>query len=202
MTLDRLRPLADKGLSPWVGLAARLGLTPNGVSLIAFGVAIAAGAAFVAAGQEPLYYVAGGVLVGLSGWLDLVDGALARKLDVASAKGDLLDHVLDRYADIVLIAGLAAGIERYAIGFAAVTGVLLTSYMGTQIQAGGLGREYGGLIGRADRMVLIGVAAAATAAYPDPIESLTIVAWLLVFFAIVGHFTAVQRFWGAWADVE
>jgi len=202
MTLDRLRPLADKGLSPWVGLAARLGLTPNGVSLIAFGVAIAAGAAFVAAGQEPLYYVAGGVLVGLSGWLDLVDGALARKLDVASAKGDLLDHVLDRYADIVLIAGLAAGIERYAIGFAAVTGVVMTSYMGTQIQAVGLGREYGGLIGRADRMVLIGVAAAATAAYPDPIESLTIVAWLLVFFAIVGHFTAVQRFWGAWADVE
>src|SRR6056297_1763317 len=130
MTLDRLRPLADKGLSPWVGLAARLGLTPNGVSLIAFGVAIAAGAAFVLAGEEPLYYVAGGVLVGLSGWLDLVDGALARKLDVASAKGDLLDHVLDRYADIVLIAGLAAGIERYAIGFAAVTGVVMTSYMG------------------------------------------------------------------------
>ncbi|AGN02119.1 CDP-diacylglycerol--glycerol-3-phosphate 3-phosphatidyltransferase [Salinarchaeum sp. Harcht-Bsk1] len=202
MTLDRLRPLADKGLSPWVGLAARLGLTPNGVSLIAFAVAVAAGATFVVAGAEPLYYVVGGVLVGLSGWLDIVDGALARKLDVASAKGDLLDHVLDRYADIVLIAGLAAGIERYAIGFAAVTGVVMTSYMGTQIQAVGLGREYGGLIGRADRMVLIGVVATATTVYPDAVESLTLVGWLLVFFAIVGHFTAVQRFYGAWADVE
>jgi archaetidylinositol phosphate synthase len=201
VTLDRLRPLAEKGLSPWVGAAARIGLSPNGVSVIAFAVAIAGAGAFVLAGSEPLYYVAGGLLVALSGWLDLVDGALARKLDVASAKGDLLDHVLDRYADIVLIAGLAAGIERYALGFAAVTGVVMTSYLGTQIQAVGLGREYGGLIGRADRMVLIGLAGAATAIYPDPIESLTIVGWLLVLFAIVGHLTALQRFWGAWADV-
>jgi len=201
MTLDRLRPLADKGLSPFVTAAARVGLTPNGVSVIAFLVAIAAAGAFVAAGSEPLYYVAGGLLVAVSGWLDLVDGALARRLEVASPAGDLLDHVLDRYADIVLIAGLAAGIDQYALGFLAVTGVLMTSYLGTQIQAVGLGREYGGLIGRADRLVLIGVAAVATATYPDTIESLTIVGWLLILFAIVGHLTAVQRFAGAWRDV-
>ncbi|GAB3685017.1 CDP-alcohol phosphatidyltransferase family protein [Salinarchaeum chitinilyticum] len=201
MTLDRLRPLADKGLSPFVTAAARVGLTPNGVSVLAFLVAVVAAGSFVAAGEEPLYFVAGGLLVAVSGWLDLVDGALARRLDVASPAGDLLDHVLDRYADIVLIAGIAAGIERYALGLLAVTGVLMTSYLGTQIQAVGLGREYGGLIGRADRLVLVGVAAVATAAYPDAIESLTIVGWLLVFFAIVGHFTALQRFAGAWRDV-
>jgi len=202
MTLDRLRPIADKGLSPFVAAAARVGLTPNGVSAVAFLVALAAAGAFVVAGEEPIVYVAGAVLVAFSGWLDLVDGALARKLDVASAKGDLLDHVLDRYADIVLIAGLAAGVERYALGFAAVTGVLMTSYLGTQIQAVGLGREYGGLIGRADRLVLIGVAAVGAAAYPDPIRELTVVGWLLVFFAVVGHLTALQRFGGAWRDVE
>jgi archaetidylinositol phosphate synthase len=50
-------------------------------------------------------------------------------------------------------------------------------------------------------MVLIGLAAAATAIHPEQIESLTIVGWLLVFFAIVGHLTALQRFVGAWADV-
>jgi len=201
VTLDQLRPLADKGLTPFVTAAARIGLTPNAVSVIAFAIAALAAGVFVLAGDEPIYYVAGGLLVAFSGWLDLVDGALARRLDVASAAGDLLDHVLDRYADIVLIAGLAAGIEQYALGFVAVTGVVMTSYLGTQIQAVGLGREYGGLIGRADRLVLIGVAAVATAAHPDAIESLTIVGWLLVFFAIVGHLTALQRFAGAWRDV-
>ncbi len=48
----------------------------------------------------------------LNGWLDLVDGALARELNVASSGGDLLDHVLDRYADIGVIVGLAAGVSR------------------------------------------------------------------------------------------
>lgn len=201
MTLDRLRPAMDRTLDPFVAAAARVGLTPNGVSVLAFGVAIVAGAAFVLAGEEPLLYLAGGLLVGVSGWLDVLDGALARELGIASDAGDLLDHVLDRYADVVLIAGIAAGIERYALGFAAVTGVLLTSYMGTQIQAVGLGREYGGLVGRADRLALIGLVGIGTAAYPEPIEGLTAVGWLLVFLAVVGHLTAVQRFAGAWRDL-
>jgi len=25
---------------------------------------------------------------------------------------------------------------------------------------------------------------------------------LLVFFAVVGHLTALQRFWGAWSDLD
>ncbi len=47
---------------------------------------------------------------------------LDRAQDVASDGGDLLDHVLDRYADIAVIAGFSAGIDAYAVGFLAVTG--------------------------------------------------------------------------------
>jgi len=88
---------------------------------------------------SPSFYLVGALCVLLNGWLDLVDGALARHLEVSSDGGDLLDHVLDRYADIAVIAGFTVGIESYALGFAAVTGVLMTSYMGTQIQAVGIG---------------------------------------------------------------
>ncbi|RLM31777.1 CDP-alcohol phosphatidyltransferase family protein, partial [Haloarcula sp. Atlit-120R] len=115
--------------------------------------------------------------------------------------GDLLDHVLDRYADIVVLVGLAAGIDSFALGLAAVTGVLMTSYLGTQIQAVGLGRAYGGLVGRADRLALMGFVGLASAVYPDAVGGLTLAGWLLVFFAVVGHLTAVQRFWGAWGDL-
>lgn len=200
MTLDRFRPIADRMLEPWVAAADRVGLTPDGVSVIALGTAALAGVAFYVA--EPIWYVAGALLVFLNGWFDLVDGALARKQGVASDGGDFLDHVIDRYADIVVIAGLAAGIERYALGFAAVTGVLMTSYLGTQIQAVGLGREYGGLLGRADRLALVGITGVAAAVYGGPIVAgLGIVALLLVLFAIVGHVTALQRFWNAWSDL-
>jgi archaetidylinositol phosphate synthase len=212
MTLDRLRPVATRLLDPWVAAADRLGLTPNGVSVVAFGTAVAAAASFaVAGGGEaadlagvggPVWYAVGATLVGINGWLDLLDGALAREQDVASDAGDMLDHVLDRYADIVVVAGLAAGVGGpigYALGFAAVTGVVMTSYLGTQSQAVGLDRAYGGLVGRADRLAIIGLVGFAAAAVPDPVAAgLGLVGWLLVFLAVVGHLTAVQRFWGAW----
>lgn len=202
MTLDRFRSLADRVLVPFVRGADRIGLTPNGVSVVAFGVAVLAAGAFYLGGADPRWYLVGALLVLANGWLDLLDGALARKQGVTSAAGDLLDHVLDRYADIVIVAGLAAGIGRYALGFAAVTGVLMTSYLGTQAQAVGLDRVYGGVLGRADRLVLVGVVAVATAAIPAPIVGLTLVGWLLVLFAVVGHLTALQRFYHAMGALD
>jgi archaetidylinositol phosphate synthase len=200
MTLDRLRPVADRALGPFVSLADAVGLSPNGVSVVAFGVAVVAGGAFYVA--SPAGYVGGAVCVFLNGWLDLVDGALAREQEVASDAGDFLDHVLDRYADIVIIAGLAAGVGRYGLGFAAVTGVVMTSYLGTQIQAVGLGRAYGGLVGRADRLALAGLTAVVAAVVPGGlVAGLSVVGLLLAFFAVVGHLTALQRFWGAWSDL-
>ena len=205
MTLDQYRDVADRLLVPFVGAAKALGLTPDGVSVIAFAFAGAAGGAFaVAGGQGPLWlYLAASVFVFANGWLDIVDGALARELGTDSEGGDLLDHVLDRYADVLIIAGLAASADAYALGLLAVTGVLLTSYLGTQIQAVGLGREYGGLLGRADRLALVGVVGVVAFVVPGSIVAgLGAVELLLVLFAVVGHFTALQRFWGAWSDLS
>lgn len=196
MTLDQLRPVADRALEPFVSISTRLGLTPDAVSVVAFALAGGAGGAFylnTAAG-----YLAGALLVFLNGWLDLLDGALARELGTDSKAGDLLDHVLDRYADIVVIAGLAAGIGSYELGLAAVTGVLMTSYLGTQAQAVGLDRVYGGLLGRADRLALIGITGVLAAVVTSEFAGFTVVGWLLVVFAVVGHFTALQRFYYSW----
>ena len=199
MTLDRLRPVAERALDPFVVAAERLGLSPDGVSAVAFGCAVAAGVVF-ALGPPTLYLLAA-ALVFANGWLDIVDGALARATGAASKGGDLLDHVLDRYADVALLVGMAAGLDRYGLGLLAVTGVLLTSYMGTQIQAVGLGREYGGLLGRADRLALVGATGAATALYPRAVGPFTLLGWALVVLGVVGHLTAVQRFAGAWRDL-
>ncbi|MFW5917775.1 MAG: CDP-alcohol phosphatidyltransferase family protein [Halorubrum sp.] len=200
MTLDQYRSVANRLLGPWVRAAARLGLSPDQVSVLAFGAAVAAAGAFAVG--EPFFYALGAVCVLLNGWLDIVDGALARHLEVSSDGGDLLDHVLDRYADIAIIAGFTAGIESYALGFLAVTGVLMTSYMGTQIQAVGIGREYGGLLGRADRLALMGLVGLVAAVYSAPIVAdLSVVGLLLALFAAVGHLTALQRFLGAWSDL-
>jgi len=202
MTLDRLRPLADRLLNPFVSGATRLGLTPDTVSVLALITAAGAGGSFYGAGEQPLLYLVGAVLVFFNGVLDLLDGALARELGTESLAGDLLDHVLDRYADIVIIAGLAAGTGQYALGFAAVTGVLMTSYLGTQAQAVDIERVYGGLLGRADRLALTGVVATVAAITDAAVYGLTAVGWLLVVFAVVGHLTALQRFYYSMVQLE
>ena len=199
MTLDRLRPVANLFLDPFVETAKRIGLSPDEISLLAFVLAVAAGISFLQA--SPAWYLAGAVLVFLNGWLDLLDGALARELAIDSPAGNLLDHVLDRYADIVVVAGLAGGIGQYALGFAAITGVLLTSYLGTQIEAVGLEREYGGLLGRADRLALVGLVAVIVPFFPS-VAGVSLVAILLGVLAVVGHLTAVQRFLGAWRGLQ
>jgi archaetidylinositol phosphate synthase len=195
MTLDQFRPTVNRVLEPFVKGAVRLGLTPNAISVLAFVLAVAAGGAFWLAGSAPVWYFVALVCVLLNGTLDLLDGAVARRMETASPAGDLIDHVIDRYADIVILVGLAAGANQYALGLAAVTGVLMTSYLGTQAQAVGLDRVYGGLVGRADRLVIIGLVALVAAFVPQEIRGLTVVGWSLVFFAIVGHLTAVQRFY-------
>ena len=209
MTLDRLRPLAEQVMEPFVTAADRVGLTPDGISVLAFGFAVGAGAVYMLAGQsvggveaDPRLYLLGAVFVFLNGWMDLMDGALARRQGTDSEAGDLLDHVLDRYADIVIVAGLAGGTGQYLLGLLAVTGVLMTSYLGTQAQAVGLERVYGGVVGRADRLAIIGATTAVAAVLPAPLYGLTAVGWLLVFLAVVGHLTALQRFYYSMAAIE
>lgn len=201
MTLDKLRPVAAIFVDPTVRIARAIGLTPNSVSLLAMACAVIAAAAFSVGDTAPFWYLVGAAFVFANGWLDLVDGALARELNTSSPQGDLLDHVLDRYADIVIVAGLAAGTQQWLLGFLAVTGVLMTSYLGTQAIAVGFDRVYAGILGRADRLTLIGVIGILMFAHAEPIRGLTLVGWVLVVLAVVGHLTALQRFFGAMRDI-
>ena len=141
-------------------------------------------------------------MVLVSGYFDALDGKVAKLAGKAGRKGDYLDHVFDRYADVFMIGGVAfsAWCNPY-LGIFALIGVLLTSYMGTQAQAIGAPRLYAGLLGRADRVVLSTL---------FPIIQLIMMSvgygsfticgmeinWLeimMLWFAVVGTLTAIQR---------
>jgi len=87
--------------------------------------------------------------------LDALDGAVARAYDKVSKYGDWLDHTIDRVVDLALLIAIGintAWVGPTWLGWSAATMTLLGSYMGTQAQSVGLGRNYGGF-GRADRLV-------------------------------------------------
>ncbi len=204
MVLDRLRPAADRLLVP---VASRLGrVNPNTISWLALLAAGLAGLAFYVGG--PWLLLLALLLILLSAYLDALDGKVAKLFGKASARGDFIDHVFDRYADVFLLAGVAfnAAYCPLWIGTLAIIGVLLTSYMGTQAQAVGQGRRYGGLLGRADRLVLLFgggllqllAAPAGGVLWGVGSVSFAPLEWIMVLFAVLANATAVQRAVGIW----
>ncbi|OPY34817.1 MAG: Archaetidylinositol phosphate synthase [Methanomassiliicoccales archaeon PtaU1.Bin124] len=148
------------------------------------------------------------LLVLLSGYLDAVDGKVARLAGKACKRGDFIDHVFDRYADILMIGAVAiSGWCNIYLGMLALIGVLMTSYMGTQAQALGIGRMYAGLLGRADRIVLMFVVPLIQflSIWLFDVWSLDLVivklTWfevMMLWFALIGNLTAVQRALYTW----
>ena len=198
MTLDQLRPHLGFILGPLTRASIRVGLTPNSFSVMAFLASVAAGVAFFL-GEV----AAAVVLVAVNALFDALDGTMAREMQLASPRGDFLDHVLDRYADIFIITGIfAGGAAPWYIGVFGLTGVLMSSYLGTQAQAVGVGRYYGGTLGRADRLLLIMVAGLLTLALPAGYAGISFLGWLLLVFGIFGHATAVQRFFYVWGRIK
>ena len=137
----------------------------------------------------------------LNGFFDAIDGKVAKLTNKTSLRGDFLDHALDRYADVFMVGGLALSAWcRYpSIGLLAIVGMLLTSYMGTQAQAIGYKRNYSGLLGRADRLVLLMIAPLVQHMLLHynvqmPL-GFSLLEWVLIYFAVMGNITAVQRFY-------
>ncbi len=207
MVLDAHRGTADRFLLP---VANRmLDVNPDRLTWIAFCFAVLAGLMFYIGGL--LFLIAAMICVFFNAAFDALDGRIAKITGKASARGDFLDHVLDRYADIFILGGLALGPYcDLRIGVIAILGVLLASYMGTQSQAVGAGRDYGGLLGRADRLVIL-FFATLIQLVADPGGNVflgiggygfRILEWVMIAFAILGNLTAVQRGLKAWRKLS
>jgi len=115
---------------PIARLLVKTPVTPNQVTVAAFGIAVLSLVGFIL-GQN----IIAGLLAQLSSIVDGIDGSLARLKGMFSTFGGFLDSVLDRYADILVILGLtlwSLANETYpgitVVGFLAVTGSVCISY--------------------------------------------------------------------------
>lgn len=158
MVLDKHRGLLDFLVVP---LARSLrGVNPNTITWL--GLVVAAPAAILLLRSDPAtepgnyFLVFVSLLIFAHGILDMVDGKMARMHRKETRLGDFLDHAIDRFADAFLLTGLAfSPWGDLRVGFVAAVTTLLSSYVGTQAQAVGVGRIYAGFLGRADRLLLL-----------------------------------------------
>jgi CDP-diacylglycerol--glycerol-3-phosphate 3-phosphatidyltransferase len=116
-------------LDPWVLKCTRGKVNPNYITLL--GLFWALGAGFYYAGGK---LALGGLWLGLAGLCDLLDGSLARAAGRITPFGAFWDSTLDRYADMVVLLGLAwyyAGkgeIYTLLAAFLALVGSVMVSY--------------------------------------------------------------------------
>jgi CDP-diacylglycerol--glycerol-3-phosphate 3-phosphatidyltransferase len=132
--------------------------------------------------------------------LNALDGLLAVATGKARAFGEVLNEATDRLADAALLLGIAySPYSSPAIALPALAAVLFSSYVGILGKAVGAGRQYGGVLGKADRMLWIGAASLLvyfagdlTLATPRGIR-IGVFDALLHVFTLLGMLTAGQR---------
>jgi len=97
-----LRDILDLLLiNPILSILIKLKLTPNIVTITGFALCIVA-AYYISTGK----FTTGGILILISGFLDIFDGALARKIKLISDKGAFLDSTFDRLSEAIVLIGL------------------------------------------------------------------------------------------------
>jgi len=168
-------------------LLVRIRLRPNYLTVLGLALSALAALAFAANRVRT-----GGLLLLAAGAADLLDGALARVSGQVTPFGAFLDSVLDRYSDLIVLAGLALLFVRLGrlpdllLTLATLVGSIMVSY--TRARAESIGADCGvGLMERGERMICLIVGALA--------DLLTPALWLL---AIGSNLTAIQRIHHTW----
>jgi len=149
--LDRLRGSLGAVLASVGSKAAKVIPSPTAWTLIAFVFAFLA-FIFYGGGNQPF----AGLLVILSGFFDVLDGAVARATGKISARGAFLDSTLDRVSELLIFFGILLG--NYIAPFFVLLALalsLLVSY--TRAKGDALGVDLAGIgVGeRSERFVVL-----------------------------------------------
>lgn len=181
---------------PVAELLARTSISPNTVTWFGFLVTIGATALIITG-----HLFAAGFVVLIAGFLDMLDGALARHTNQASRFGALLDSTLDRLSDGLLLLGILvlyllreqSPIEAFIVVLALISS-LLVSYIRARAEALGLKCQVG-LFTRAERVTVL-----ALGLLLSQIDYALITA--LVIIVLFSFITAGQRLLYVWQQTK
>lgn len=190
-----LREFWDWVVSPVVALLVSLRVRPDVITWWSVAFAAGAGAAFAFG-----YFGLGGWLYVGVGTCDMLDGKVARATGSSTRTGAFIDSTLDRYTEILVLAGLAWYFRDSPVLWAAIfalAGSLMVSYTRARGEGLGVSCREGGMQ-RAERIVYLGVGGIVgkviEAFRPETDAGPLVVGAALVLIAASSNVTAVHRF--------
>ena len=204
--MNSLRAALERGLrsavDPIINLMVERRVHPNTLSTIGFLITVSSGFFF-----HSHHVRTAGILILLGGIFDLFDGTVARRTGLASPFGAFYDSTLDRLSEIAVYLGLLSLYNDYRLELGdvgtiyaimlAMSGSVMISYTRARAEALGIDCTVG-LMQRAERVILIGLAALMFGEDGNGIV-LKVVIYVL---AVLTNLTVVQRIWWVWRNTR
>ena len=183
--LAKLRPLYNKFMIPMGKASLKIGFTADMWTLFSLFAAFLAGILLI---QGRIWWGFGLSLVMFAG--DMMDGATARAKGTLSKFGTVLDHVVDRYAEFIIIGGLLIGGHiSGAVAIFCISGMIMASYVRAAAEsAGGLEDCAVGFAGRLEKLILIWLALVFLG-----VGWKVYAGYLFLLVGLLSHVTAIQR---------
>ncbi|MCX5813333.1 MAG: CDP-alcohol phosphatidyltransferase family protein [Proteobacteria bacterium] len=133
------------------------------------------------------YMLTGGILLAISGFFDLMDGAVARHMNRVTRFGGFLDSVLDRYVDLLIMLGIFIHFLRHGesfysiIVFIASIGAAIIPYAKARAEAASLDCNTG-ILERPERLVILFIGLC-----------FNVLEYAVLILAVLTHVTVIQR---------
>ena len=158
ISIYQLKPRFQQLLRPFLNLLARLGITPNQVTLAAMLLSAGYGAALALAPQCAGLWLGLPFFLLLRMALNAIDGMLANATGNKTALGALLNEICDQVSDVALYlpVALLAGICQPLLVLVVVF-ALLAEFAGVLAPSVGAARRFDGPMGKSDRAFAFGL---------------------------------------------
>ena len=187
--LESLRPFLTKILNP---IAKKVNLNPNIITLISPFIALIACYEF---SIDMLIFAAIAIL--LSGFLDVVDGAVARFHNRTTKFGAFLDSTIDRISDGIIYIGIIfGGYCDWFIGVLLIHSAITISYVKARAESQGVSCNVG-IAERAVRMIIIMIGAVV-----GYLTTPVYFTYILIFLVVISYFTVIQRVYHVWRVLD
>ncbi|MEM3369319.1 MAG: CDP-alcohol phosphatidyltransferase family protein [Candidatus Micrarchaeia archaeon] len=190
MLFEKSENKALKNIREWIGKNfSQFNISPNTWTIASLAVAIAAFLSII-----NRYFLFGAILIIISGLMDLIDGAVARKTKKVTKFGAFLDTVIDRYNEFLFIFPLVfiqwqpIMFEFHAWIFLFLFGAMITTYVKAAAAEKELKKDLrGGILERAERVGIytIGLIIAEF--------NLAAFQYIIIILAVLSNISAIQR---------
>lgn len=192
MVIYSIKPAFQKFLRPLEKFFIKHKVHPTTINFMALILAILGGLALYYSDKQILLLIYIPFMGFFRMALNALDGMVARSLKVKNQGfGEVLNEFIDRISDaFTFFAWALTGYMSLLIGSVTTILILLNSYLSIVSKAAGGKRQYGGLMGKADRMFVLGLGCVLILIFKD----LRLGNWTMLVIGVGMIITMFQRF--------